>query len=302
MPEFQKSRQREIIEAVLVIVGFSLMVFSIIISLYGLGLAQYADIEERVRSYFIFGIIFAITGIVLKISGLFIEKSKNLRKTFGFMFAIVWDPQWSPLYKSKLFYRLMRPGNIIILAINLFAGYGLLGSVTNSFWISTPQQFLTGLTKFVTFWANIEPDVFSETMLIMFVIGGFSDGLIRLFQFKNNLSDDWFRNMRFFSIITITISAIILHYYKYSLTAGAIPGVAIFWALSGVIYWLLGTWIIQYIFHFMNNAFQYLDTIFTAKEIIILTVTFLLILDIAYVIVKINLRKKRESVVTAVIK
>lgn len=292
----ERSKKREYIESVLIVIIFAFLSVGIVLALFGGEQKKYQEIYDKDLFYLVIGIIFAVAGVILKIVGTAIRGNKDLEKRYGFFFAKVWDLNFSPLYRFKWFRKYGTFSNIFWFSINLFSIYGLYGAYTKHFWVATRQTFLEGFNKFSSILANVEPDIFSETMLIMFFIGGISEGLLWWYKANNNKSDEWFINFSWISTIPMVITAIIVHLLKYIYIQGAIPAVAFFWTVSGFLYWIFGGWVVPYIYHFFNNLFETLiDLGYTLKEVVIFTFIFLVLFNFVFIVVKLTIRRIKHG-------
>jgi len=217
---------------------------------------------------------------------------KKDKKKFGF--AFIHDPDEGILTKVAGF-RWARNGfKIFMVSIIFFSLVGLLGVISNTFFWQPPtigQQFTTGGQLI----GETEPASFAESTLDLFVLFLILS-FVKWIQFKNKFGKDFFNGIAFTLVpILMGFWRVAYHFTRYggselNLFAVFLPG----WLQSYFVL-LFGTVIIYYVWHFTNNFFFGMNTLFSDEVTVVATLATLFFLGVIFFIVWIRLKNGKPS-------
>lgn len=230
---------------------------------------------------------FSVIGIFL----LRLGEQNNSSKYFAF----IHDPEKGFFENIGI---VKNPYTLIGICLVIFTVIGLIGALTNTFFVATPQAFTIPSQQISTaseLLFGVEPSATTETALFLLIMFGLMS-LAKLTLFKNI---DFKKNKGMYFVAIFVLSLIIgLIWMSYhSIRYGSIETSLLFTFFFGFFGALLtlstGSIIPWWIWHFENNLFFQANRMFSDDRIIVFTILALVIIVVP--IILISLLKKKGA-------
>lgn len=269
-----EDKKHSILEGTITVIYGFLVMFLTTMGLFFFRGIEEAELFEKATFYWTFLAISLITILSLAIMEYLVSTGFLSKDKFGWAKLYIWETDESILGSIGL-EKFITVKRVIHFSIILALLFGLLGTLTQTFFVSLPPYELQ-VSETGQLILNTEPAALSETLT--FVV---------LLSFIYGLGRWWFEKLKIYnvgsmfvlhliSVILMTVFWVAVHSARYGSTT-AIGFTAIFGFFGSFLTVLFGTPIPWYFWHVGNNVFLKANEIFVRSNVQIFIISLLVL-------------------------